>query len=49
MKEAVSALQYVYHLDFVYEKEGNCIITTMCLFCVSERRRLYHTYNMFMI
>ena len=39
-RETVSYLQYVYDLYFVYQKEGNCIIPTLCLccgFCVSER------------
>ena len=38
--EAVSYIQYVYVLDFVYQKGGNCIIPTICLcyrFCVSVR------------
>ena len=51
-REAVSYLHYVYFLDYVYQKEGNCIILALCLFsglCVSKRRKLYHTYNMFMI
>ena len=49
--EAVSYIQYVYVLDFVYQKGGNCIIPTICLcyrFCVSVRGELYHTYNMLM-
>ena len=49
--ETVSYLQYVYVLGFVYQKEGNCITPTICLcsrFCVSERRKLHHIYNMFM-
>ena len=48
-RETVSYLHYVYVLDFVYQKEGNCIIPTICLcsrFCVPERGKLYHTYNM---
>ena len=52
MRETVSYLQYVYILDFMHQKEGNCIIPTICLcsrFYVSEREKLYHTYNMFMI
>ena len=39
-RENVSYLQYVYLLACVYQKEGNCIIPTVCLwsrFCVSER------------
>jgi len=47
----VSYLQYAYVLDFVLQKEGNCVMHTICLlyrFCVSERGKLYHTYNMFM-
>ena len=50
-RETVSYLHYVYVLDFVYQKEGNCIIPTICLYsrlCVSERGKLYRTYNMFM-
>ena len=30
-RETVSYLQYAYHLDFVHQKEGNCIILTVCL------------------
>ena len=30
-REAVSYLQYVFALDFMYQKEGNCIITAICL------------------
>ena len=51
-RETVLYLPYVYDLDYVYQKEGNCIISTVCLlsrFCVSERGKLYHTYSMFMI
>ena len=47
-----SSLQYVYLLDFVYQKEGHFIIPTICLWsrlCVSEKGKLYHTYSMFMI
>ena len=50
-REAVSYIQHVYHLDFMNRKGGNCIIPTICLcsrFCVSERRKLYYTHNMFM-
>ena len=39
-------------LYFLYQKEGNCIIPTMCScsrFCISERGKLHHIYNMFMI
>ena len=49
--ENVSYLQYVYVLDFVYQKEGNCIIPTLCLssrFWVSKSLKLYHTYSMYM-
>jgi hypothetical protein len=49
--ETVSFPQYVYVLDFVYMEERICIIFTVCLcsiFCVSERGKLCHTYNMFM-
>jgi hypothetical protein len=45
-KETVSYLQYVYDLDCVKRKEGNCIEPTVCLWsrlCVSERGKLYHT------
>ena len=48
----VSYLQYLQDLDFVYHKEGNCIIPTVCLFsrfCLSERVKLYHSYNKFML
>ena len=47
----VSYLHYVYGLDCVYQKEGNSFIPTIYVcsrFCVSERGKLYHTYNMFM-
>ena len=47
-----SYLQYVYDLAFAYHKNGNDIIPTICLwsrFYVSERRKWYHTYNMFMV
>ena len=40
-KGAVSFKQYVYHLDFVYQKQENCIIPAVWLvseLCVSERR-----------
>ena len=50
-RDIVSYLQYVYVLDFVHQKEGNCIISTVCLcsrLCVSDRGKLYHTCNMFM-
>jgi len=50
-RETLSYLQYVFILDFVYQKEGNCIIPTICLcprLCVPERGKLYHTYNIFM-
>ena len=52
MMETVSYQQYVYDLDFFYQKEGNCIIPTICLytiFCASEIEKLYHNYNLFMI
>jgi hypothetical protein len=51
-RETVWYLQYINDLDFVYQKELNCIIPTICLYCiicVSERRKLYHTYIVFMI
>ena len=44
--ETVSYLQYVYALDFVCQKEGNCAIPTVCFvcrLCVSESRNLYHS------
>ena len=50
--ETASYLQYVYVLDFGYQNEGNCVIHTVCLcsrLSVSERGKLYHTYNMFMV
>jgi hypothetical protein len=50
-KETVSHLEYVHVLDFVHQKELNCMIPTICLysvFCVSERGKLSHTYSMFM-
>ena len=50
-KKTVSYLLYVYELDIVYQKKGNCIILTACKYfrsCVSERRKLYQPYNMFM-
>jgi hypothetical protein len=51
-RETVSYLQYVHDLECVYQKEGNCIIPTVCSWsrmCVSERRKVYHTYNMFIL
>ena len=51
-RESVSYLHYVYFPDFVYQKEGNCIIPTISLcsiFCVFEREKLYHSYSMFMM
>ena len=39
-RETVSYLLYVYAIYFVYQKEGNCVIPTICLcsrLCVSER------------
>ena len=45
-RETVSYLQYVYILYFVYQKEGNCIIPTVCLcswFCVYESIRKRET------
>ena len=50
-RETVSNLQYIYDLDFLYQKEENCIIPTLCSWsrmCASERRKLYHIYSMFM-
>ena len=50
--ETVSCLQYVFVIDFVYLKEGNSMISTVCLwsrFCVSERGKLCYAYNMFII
>jgi len=50
-KETASYLHFVYGLYFVYQKEENCIMPTICLWpmrCVSERGELYHTYNMCM-
>ena len=51
-RETVSYQKYVYALYCVYQTGGSCIIHTVCLcsrFCVSERGKLYHTYNMFML
>ena len=51
-RETVSYVQYDYDLDFVYQKQGNCIIPSVSLcsiFCVSESRKLYHKHNLFMI
>ena len=51
-RKTVSYLHYVHDLECVHRKDGNCIISTVCLcsiFCVSERGKLYHTYSMFMI
>ena len=51
-RETVSYLKYIYVLYCVYQTGGSCIIHTVCLcsrFCVSERGKLYHTYNMFML
>jgi hypothetical protein len=45
----VSYLQYVFDLDFAYQKERSCIIQTVCLssrFCVSEIGKLHHTCSM---
>ena len=50
-RETVPYLQYVHDLDFEYQKKGNCMIPTVCSWsrmCASERRKLYHTYSMFM-
>jgi len=50
-RETVSYIQYVYVLDFGYQKEGSCIIPTIYLCSrirVSERGKLYDTYNIFM-
>ena len=50
--EIVSHQQYIYVLDFVYQKKGNRIKPTVCLwsrFCISERVKLYHTYIMFIL
>ena len=50
-RETVSYIKYVYVLDFLYQKEGNCIIPIICIcskFCVPVRGKLYHTYNMSM-
>ena len=47
--ETVSYQQHVCIPCFVYQKEGNCIIPTICLwsrFCISEKGKLYHTNNM---
>ena len=49
-RENVSYLHYIYVLDFLHQKVGNCIIRTILLcsrFRVPERGKLYHTYNMF--
>ena len=51
-RETVSCLQYIYELDFVYQKMEDCIIPTAFLssgFCVSERGKLYYAYSMFII
>jgi hypothetical protein len=51
-REAVSYLQYVDDLDFVYQKGGNSVMPTVCLcsrLCVSERVKLSLTNSMFMI
>ena len=45
-RETVSYLQYVHDLDFVYQKDGNCIIPTIYLlsrFCESESIRKRET------
>ena len=50
-RESVSYLQYVYVLDCMQQKEGNCILPTVCLcsrLYVVERGKLYPTYSMFM-
>ena len=49
--ETVSYIQYVYVLDCMYQKEGNCIISIVCLcsrLYVSKRGKLYPNYNMSM-
>ena len=48
----MSYVQYLYALDFMYQKEVNCIMLTICLLsrlCVSERRELYHSNNVRLI
>ena len=50
-KETVACLQHVYVLDYVYQKEGNCIIHTTYLrprFCVSECGKLHHINSTYM-
>ena len=50
-REYVSYLQYVYVLDFMQQRQGNCILLTVCLcsrLYVAERGNLYPTYSMFM-
>ena len=49
-RETVSYTHHVY--DIAYQKEGNCVIPTLCLcsrFFASERGELYHTYNICML
>ena len=51
-RKTVAYLQYVYNLEYVYHKEENCVMPAICLsswFCVSQRGKLRHTYNMFII
>jgi hypothetical protein len=51
-RETASYLQFIYVLDFVYQKERDCIIPKICLcsiLCAPDRGKLYHTYNMFML
>ena len=50
-RETASYLHYVYFLDYVYQKEGNCIIHTTYLrprFCVSECGKLHHINSTYM-
>ena len=51
-RETILYLQYVYGLDSVYQKEGNCIIHTLCLWSrllESEKGKVYRTYSILMI
>ena len=51
IRKTVSYLHHLKIIYFVYQKERNCIMPTVCLlsiFCESERGKLCHTSSMFM-
>jgi hypothetical protein len=48
----VSYLQYIYDHDFVYQKEGNCIIPTICLFsvlCITKRETVSYLQYVYVL